>query len=152
MDIEVHLIRGGTAINGHWGPFYMRWARQIWTLRSNFRLWESNLRALRSKIWNGKIQKSVLRSENGLLRGFPRPKWLLKIFWNIPGSFRLDFMQFSYNFKGKLMKIDENQEKSHFNTKSFTSIPSEGPISIPTRVDDQKALVLAEAPGHISHW
>ena len=86
------IICGGTARYGHWGPFNMRWDRQIWTLRSNFRLWGTNLRALRSKIWTWKIQKWVLRSKNGLLRGFPRPKWLLKIFWNIPGSSRLDFI------------------------------------------------------------
>ena len=43
-------------------------------LRSIFRLWDSNLRTLRSKIWTRKIQKPVLRSQIGLLRGFPRPK------------------------------------------------------------------------------
>ena len=118
MDIEVHLIRGGTTRNGHWGPLNMRWDRQIRTLRSNFRLWDSNLRALRSKIWNRELQKSVLRSKSWLLRGLPRPKWLSKIFWNIPRAFRLDLHSFSFCFERKLMKIDENQERSDFNTKS----------------------------------
>ena len=55
-----------------------------------------------------------MRSKIGLLRGFRRPKCYLKIFWNIPGSFRLDFgPNFNY-FKGKLMKIEEKYEKSIF--------------------------------------
>ena len=138
MDIEVHLGRGGTARYRHWGPFRSRWDRQIWTLRSNFRLWDSNLRALRSKIWTKNFQISVLRSKNWLLRVVSRPKWLLKIFRNIPGSFRLDFWPFSYYFKGKSMKIKENQEKSDFNTKSLTSIPFGGPICRKTRTEGSK--------------
>ena len=42
----------------------------------------------------------------------------------IPAWFYIKF-QF---FKGNLMKIDENQEESDFNTKSLTSIPFGGPI------------------------
>ena len=82
----------------------MRWERQIWTLRS--------------KIWDRKVPKSVLMSKNGLSRGFPRPKLLLNIFWIIPGSFRPDFTQFSFNFKGNSMKIEENQEQSDFDRNS----------------------------------
>ena len=42
------------------------------------------------------------------------------------------------------MKIDENQEKSNFNTKSFTSIPFGGPIvsfSESTLIDLEPTLI-----------
>ena len=79
------IICGVTARYGHLGPFNMRWVRQIWTLRSNFRLWDSNLRALRPKIWTRNARKSVLRSKNELLRGFPRLTWLIKYSGIFPG-------------------------------------------------------------------
>ena len=45
------------------------------------------------------ITKSVLKSKNILLMAVSRPKWVFKIFWNIPGSFLLDFQSKSHRFK-----------------------------------------------------
>ena len=119
MDIEIQLIWSGTARNGHWGPFNMRWHCQIWTLRSieyagtanyrhwgpticgwnhqiwtlmsNFGLWESNLRALRSKIWTRKMQKSVLRSKTSTFQGCSNTEMtsenILEHPWVIPAWF-----------------------------------------------------------------
>ena len=42
-----------------------------------------------------------------------KTKITLRIFWNIPGSFRLDFISKFYDFKGKSTKLKENQEKKN---------------------------------------
>ena len=89
----------------HWGPIIWNCSDALEALRSKiwnssdalealrFKIWNSfdALEALRSKTWTWNIQKSVLRSKDGLSRIVLKPKWLLKIFWNIPVAFRLNF-------------------------------------------------------------
>lgn len=48
---------------------------------------------------------------------FPRPKWPLRIFCNIPGSFQTGFESNSYYFKWILVKIHEHALKSIFQNK-----------------------------------
>ena len=108
MDIEVHLICSGTGRHGHWGPILSR-GTAIWGH------WGPKNTDEEDSKNSFEVQKHTAES----------PKRLWRIFWNIPGSFQLDSIPFSYYFNGKSKNIDENHGSY---IKSFTSVPSGGPI------------------------
>ena len=81
----------------------------------------------KSEILEGfKSSKLSFEVQNWTFERFSETKMTFKIFWNIPGSFRLDFIPFPFYVKGKSMKILENQEKSDFNRNS----PFGGPYCV----------------------
>ena len=58
------------------------------------------------------VQKSIFE-------GCFKTNMTFKIFWNVPGSFRPDFISIFYDFQEKTMNTEENNAKSIFLYKIF---------------------------------